>query len=463
MLSSRTTIFKLDRHKQRGAALMVMLIIMVLGSAAFLVSALNSSSVQIERDKKTADALAQAKEALIGFAASVNLGGIKRPGDLPCPDTNNDGVAELSCGSAAGGNQSQRIGLLPYKTLGLPDLRDGSGEKLWYAVSNNFKNNTRTALLNSDTLGTITIRDSAGNIIHNGCSAYGLPNCPNPSATDAGFGTGVVAVIIAPGAVLTRQGSSSPQNRSTTNTASDYLDNVSLTGEDNANFIDGTSTDGFIQGRIKDNSGKIILNDQLLVITQSEIMSTLQKRVASEVSKCLEDYALNNKNSYPWAAPVTDLGPIFSDQQGKFFGRIPDNLNNTSNEINGPTSGHWGTCNTHTNNTPTAWWLNWKELVFYGLAKNFQPNNSVIPASSFPSTCTTVGNCLNINNSSTPAKFIVIVAGKKLTTPDQTLRNSNKSNPFYYLENGNESADQSGGYTFTNIPSVNFNDTVVFH
>ncbi|MDD5181297.1 MAG: hypothetical protein PHT15_08570, partial [Gallionellaceae bacterium] len=49
--------------RQRGAALMVMLVILVMGSAAFLVSSLSRSALQTERDQKTAEALAQAKEA----------------------------------------------------------------------------------------------------------------------------------------------------------------------------------------------------------------------------------------------------------------------------------------------------------------------------------------------------------------------------------------------------------------
>ena len=55
------------QHKQHGAALLVMLVIMVLGAATFLASSLNRSALQIERDQKTSEALAQAKEALISF------------------------------------------------------------------------------------------------------------------------------------------------------------------------------------------------------------------------------------------------------------------------------------------------------------------------------------------------------------------------------------------------------------
>ena len=143
-----------------------------MGAATILVSSFSKATLQIERDKKTAEALAQAKEALIGYAINVqfpnsnscyntftHINNCPRPGELPCPDTNNDGSAD-SCS-----NQSDRLGRLPWKTLGLPDLRDGSGERLWYAVSNNFKNNPRgncytagsSGCLNSDTMGTISV------------------------------------------------------------------------------------------------------------------------------------------------------------------------------------------------------------------------------------------------------------------------------------------------------------------
>src|SRR5262245_11131637 len=75
-----------------------------------------------ERERITAAALAQAKQALIGFAAGVTLGGAARPGDLPCPDQDNDGDADAvpACDTPA-----LALGRFPWKTLGLPDLRDG--------------------------------------------------------------------------------------------------------------------------------------------------------------------------------------------------------------------------------------------------------------------------------------------------------------------------------------------------
>ena len=170
-----STSLHLCLHKQRGAALMVMLVIFIIGSVAFMVNALSRAGLQIERDKITADALAQAKDALISYAASVAIssattGNNPRPGDLPCPDNHPLGDPNEGSPSSTCDNQAERLGRLPWKKLGLPDLRDSNGERLWYAVSINFKNKTRNGTLNSDTPGTLTIRDSSGNIINNGCT-----------------------------------------------------------------------------------------------------------------------------------------------------------------------------------------------------------------------------------------------------------------------------------------------------
>ena len=93
----------LSRQRQSGVIAILILFIVAVVAISFLVSSLKSSSSQTERDKITAAALAQAKAALIGYAAGVNLkSGAARPGDLPCPDTNDDGQAESSCGNATG-------------------------------------------------------------------------------------------------------------------------------------------------------------------------------------------------------------------------------------------------------------------------------------------------------------------------------------------------------------------------
>lgn len=427
-----------DPAMQRGAALMVMLIVLIIGAAMMFVASLNSSSLQIEHDKKTAAALAQAKDGLIGYAVNFNLN-TGRPGDLPCPDITNTGVAGVSCGSAAGSNQALRLGHLPWKTLGLPDLRDGSGERLWYAVSNNFKKNIRTALLNSDTPGTITSRNTDGSVMNDG-------NTTN----------GAVAVIIAPGEVLKRSDQAAAQDRSSAgmNNPINYLDIATVGGitEDNANFIDGSSTDGFIQGRIKDSSGNVILNDHLLVITQDNIMQPIQKRVAAEVKLCLNEYAAvpQNNGRYPWTTDPTNA-LSYSDTSLTYFGRVPDALFASTRTYSGNNmTDVWGAnCNIQYG----SWWLNWKEMVFYGIANAYKPFNP-------PSTPTTCPACLMVNPPSATAdkQFVVIVAGKILAAQIRTS-NADKSTLSNYLE-----APNSGGATTfaQGASSTTFNDTVVF-
>jgi len=117
-------------HKQQaGQALIAILLMIGFGVAALVYAYTNPAAIKIETDKKTIYALAQARDALIGYAAGLNYSGTERPGNLPCPDANDNGSGESSCDTPA-----SRVGRLPWKTLGLPDLRDGYGERLWYAV-----------------------------------------------------------------------------------------------------------------------------------------------------------------------------------------------------------------------------------------------------------------------------------------------------------------------------------------
>lgn len=454
-------------NQQQGVALMVMLIVMVLGTSAYLVSSFSRTAILVAQEKHNSEVLAQARDALIGYAVSVSVdlsSTSPRPGDLPCPDTDDDGVQESSCGNAAGTTgQTSRLGRLPWKTLGLPELRDSSGEHLWYAVSNNFKYNAHTTCttagqstcLNSDSRGTITLRGNDGTVIHDGNSTSGL-----------------VAVIFAPGAVLTRQGSSTPQDRSIggINTASNYLDTITLNGvtEDNANFTDSSSTNGFIRGRIEDTDGNVIINDQLLEITYDSIMQPMEKRVAAEVKKCLVEYAsdTNNKGRYPWPSRVRPTSsPSYGDRTDYVFGRVPDtDFNDTKGDSGGDMLDTWmGDCNI---SSSSGWWLNWKEQVFYALANAYKPVDPLTPPSS--NACDTAGECLNLTTptGTVKKKFAVIVAGKKLTGQSRS-NDTDKGTFSNYLESPNPTPTYVSGTIPTptdftqSQTTATFNDTVI--
>ena len=450
---------------QKGAVLMVLLTILVLGTMSTLVISLTGSSNRVaEQDMKTAKALAHAKEALIAHAVSVLLPTAPsavttaRPGDLPCPALDSGGIASISCGDAAGTTgQSVRLGRLPWKTLGLPDLRDSHGEQLWYAVSNNFKENVRntctspdqSGCLNSDSRGTITVRESSGLVINNGA---------NP---DVFVPNGVVAVVIAPGGVIQREGATALQDRSAAGAFNpqNYLDVGN--GEDNAAFIDGSATDGFINGPILGINGNIIVNDSLISITYQDLLPKLEERVAGEVLKCMTDYASVNNGRYPWAADTEDSGGgDYSDDTDNRFGRIPDTpFTRTNTSSGGGMSDLWPTsCNIF---PLSGWWLNWKKQVFYGLADAYKPINPLTPP--VTNACATGGACRVVDPPSTAAdkQVVVIVAGKRLSDvgdgqPRVTTGDIGDSEN--YLEDANEN-----GNTFSkSLLTSTFNDVLVY-
>ena len=330
-------------------------------------------------------------------------------------------------------------------------------------MSSQFKTSTAaTILLNPTTgLGTITLRNSAGSIIHDGTSS-------NAYLGDAG---GAVALVISPGAVLTRQGSLVQQDRScsggscspagdstgtctsspTSLTAKcnpiNYLD-VAL-GEDNADFVDNNTTrtgngNGFIQGPVT-VSGTLAVNDRIVAITQDRIMGAIQRRIAGEAMSCLRLYASLNRQRYPWPAPVCRQTPtnanFWSDHDTVSFGRIPDPDFDTTAPSSMALS--WGTGALECNLASSAWWNDWKLHVFYAVADAYKP-----AASGNGGPCTTASSCLQVqdkdgNITATGKQVAVIVAGRPLntTTPAQVRGGDNDGYASNYLEISNKSLE----------------------
>ena len=200
--------------QQRGIALIVVLALLGLLVGVLVVGFTGDLARQNKKQQQTTDALAKAKEALIGRAASDS----SIPGSLPCPDlmTNilgnvpNDGIADLFLGT----NCPSYIGRLPWRTLGLPDLRDASGERLWYALSPNFRDHPSASPLNSDTTGQLTI-------------------------TGAAAASNVIAIVFAPGPVVGSQVRDGANQNAVTN----YLEGGNETGIATNTFVTGQPTD----------------------------------------------------------------------------------------------------------------------------------------------------------------------------------------------------------------------------
>lgn len=311
---------------------MIMIVILVAGAASVLVGALSTSALQSARQERTSDALVQAKDALLGKSITYN----DYPGSLPCPDTDNDGISD------AGGSTEcpSYIGRLPWYTLGLPDLRDGTGERLWYTVSRNFRRYDSVRPLNSNTKGTLLVYSADGVTLQTGA------------------GYDAVAVIFSTGSAV------GSQVRSTTaekNSAANYLDIAN--GRNNASaagpFIAGAKSDTF--------------NDQLLFITTKDLMPLVEQRVAGEVKQVLANYYTFN-GCYPWADNI-EAGN-YDSNYGEHRGWLP-----TNNVL--PVN--WGGTF-----LPPQWFFDnqWYSLIYYSVAKNYTEN---------PGDCTTCSSSTTLS------------------------------------------------------------------
>jgi hypothetical protein len=377
---------------------------------ALLVGNLSFDSTKLAHDRVTNQAMARAKEAIIGWSANNAV-----PGRLPCPEdtiaigTLNEGQAAGSCGLPA-------IGRLPWRTLGLGDIKDGNGDTLWYVISNGF----RTSPINSDSLGQLTVD--------------GVVNA-------------AVAIIFSPGKPINGQTRPLP---------------TAASPPDKAQYLDLTNGDG-------DNtfvtSGPInTFNDRLLSITADELFHVVEKRVAREVIRALDDYYCGVNNSdrvgnciisggnrfYPTPASFSDINclgvasiPALCPSGSINHGRIPAN----------PVP-LWDSLSILNGSTP-SWFQNngWREQTYYAVAlacTSLTPNCS---GSSY----------LTLNNPSAAPlggeKIIVIVSGRALSS--QSTRPTNKVTETNYLEDENLTPLDD---TFTLRPAssaIIFNDVVV--
>jgi len=258
-LSRRPRIILTSRRRSAGYGGIAIIAILGIVAATVTVTSLNASALRNDQDRKTTYALAQAKQALIGRAASDG----SRPGSLPCPDVNNDGLVTMNedyVGSAC----VSYVGRLPWKYLGMPDLRDADGERLWYAVSPNFRD-LGTVVVNGGTMGTL---DVAGNM----------------AVADA------AAIVFAAGTSVGNQNRSGAN----VNAAAQFLDGAN--GAANAHVA------GF-----QSQAPTTTFNDRMLAVMPTEITSATGVRVTREISAAFDAYLSAGSATLPWAASPSNL------------------------------------------------------------------------------------------------------------------------------------------------------------
>ena len=292
--------------RQRGAALLIALLLVTLALTSILVSGLSQIDLETQRQKKTLVALAQAKEALIAWSVLHGDTG-DRPGTLPCPDTNffgstSSGNESGSC-SAAGGTS---LGRLPWKSLGIGELRDADGEPLWYAVSDRFRRQgLNNAAINSDTPGTLLLYAEDGTTLL------------------TGSGDELAAIVFSPGKPLPGQ-----DRVGAPNSASSYLDS----GNGRTNAAAGGP---FIAGPAKDAAGNEVINDRVLGISARELIAAVEKRALREAENALAAYATDSGGKYPnpgdatgpnCVLPITDINSagLCASNAATCVGRLPE-------------------------------------------------------------------------------------------------------------------------------------------
>jgi type II secretory pathway pseudopilin PulG len=327
--------------RNRGVALLVMLLVVVLAFSAVLVTSLAGSRPEIERQRRTVEALAQAKQALIAWAvmrgdnpATKKESGVEkltyyRPGNLPCPDGNYFGSA--SSGNASGscsGKGETSIGRLPWKSLGMDRLRDGHGEALWYAVSDNFRDYARNkGAINSDSRGSLLLYAADGVTL----------------LTPAG--EELAAVVFAPGPPLPGQDRAAQPDA-----AANYLE--AFDGKNNASAMGP-----FIMGPARDARGDLAVNDLVVGISARELVAALERRALIEAQVALRNHVAE-KGRLPNPIPPDgsdcassvisgeSLEICASDETpSSCFGRLPEDV--LSEDLSSPvalwfTQNAWG-------------------------------------------------------------------------------------------------------------------------
>jgi hypothetical protein len=295
------------RARQCGYGVLIALVILVLGSLYGLTRGLSQATAQTKHDDHDQAVLRQARDALVAYAALRPT----RPGALPCPDLDDNGIAggnhpvhgnnsEAFPGGLHGGTNcstvGRRSGRLPWRTLGLPDLRDSNGERLWYALSDNFRNIAANPI-NSDTRGQFTITGLAAQ-------------------------NEVIAIVFAPGAALGGQ----IRDPAGTNIAANYLEGENGDSANDTFVTRSTCLSADCGGAFNDKMLAIGARDLFPVVEnmvarrlQTDARDAMFKEGASFADKGhfqrWRDHAgVGGQGYFPYAAPFVQ--PDTSDFKG---------------------------------------------------------------------------------------------------------------------------------------------------
>lgn len=261
---------------QTGAALMIMMLIMILGTSWALVGAVTQASRNtLSEQTKTGESLRLAKDAVLGYLAQQALTS-DVPGSFPCPEapgsigTTNEGTK----GNPAAGNPCATlpvIGRLPWKELGIDKPLDGAGEALWYVVGPG----ARTAPINFSTTGSLTV-DGAANA--------------------------AVALIIAPGVALNSL--SNPSTAPSPCVKRNQLSGRNVSPLNSSDFVEcgNASLAAFASSR-----NDVWGNDRVVTISALEMIKAIEGAVADRIQRVVAPILNGTATStYAWYQNVSN-------------------------------------------------------------------------------------------------------------------------------------------------------------
>ena len=299
-----------SRNAQRGLALTLLLVVVVLAFTYILLSRLPLATRQTAAKLAyNAKVLNQAKQALVGWMVINAAQTDNNPGRLPCPEGANN-IATAQEGVAApdpGDPTCARVGRLPWRTLGLDKLVDADAEPLWYAVSPGW------ALQNTSSLLTIN-SDKRGQMTVDGVAA------PND----------VVALIVAPGRAMNVQAAPGCTARTQARAAPAPTINA-------ADYVEcfNAATPAF-----STVGPAASFNDQVLAVTTADLIpeleAAIQQRMQREIAPVLRTvyssaaWGQTAANPvYPFAAqfdnPDPGSGNSYQANDGRYQGLLPFN------------------------------------------------------------------------------------------------------------------------------------------
>jgi len=317
---------------QRGALLVLLAAMFVLGASWAVVTRLRAAvrTEAPERVAYNARLLADAKAALIGWVATTALDAAENnPGRLPCPQAWGD-VGSVNEGRAAGNCASTAVGWLPWRTLGLTQTRDASGQQLWYIVSPGWHaTGAGNLTINSNSMGQLTV---------DGRSAVALIIAPGPALSVA-----PTAAQLAAGCTARTQS----QALALPGTPPNVLDFLECQN--------GTPLDNVFTTAVVGNTTNPVFNDQVAVVTAADLMPALEaaiaKRIERDIVPVLKDVYSGATwglaagppaaRLFPFAAPFADPGPgagssNYAGAAGTYQGLLPFNIVNCTASVAEP-------------------------------------------------------------------------------------------------------------------------------